>query len=165
MKRKRKAPKISLIAAIDSKRGIGRDNKLMWHIAGDMKRFRDLTRGHAVIMGRKTYDAIGRPLPNRANIIVTRDRDFAAKGCIVCDSLGEALEVAKKKEREEIFIIGGGQIYTQAMPYADRLYLTIVEGDFGADTFFPPYDEFGKVVREKSLAEGKYRYKFLDLER
>lgn len=159
-------PKISLIAAIASgNRALGKDNDLIYKIPEDLKRFKELTSNHAIIMGRKTFESIGRPLPDRTNIIVTRDPSFTQGGCIVTHSLNKALEVAKEKESEEIFIIGGGQIYQEVINVADRLYLTVVEGSPGADTFFPDYSDFKKVVSEKAKEFESLKYKFLDLER
>src|SRR3989338_5923686 len=145
-----KKPIISLIAAIGENRELGKNNKLLWNIPEDMKRFRELTRGHVVIMGRKTYESIGRPLPNRINIIVTRDKKFGEHvsinqliGTFVAHSLEGAIKRAKPlttnykllTTSDEVFIIGGGQIYEQGIKYADKLYLTIVKGEFEADTF------------------------------
>lgn len=167
MREKRKVlSKVSIIAAMDSVRGIGRGNKLMWHISEDLKHFKELTSGKAVIMGRKTFESIGRALPNRVNIVVTKNREFRAEGCIIANSLEEALlAAAEKKKSGEIFIIGGGEIYKQAMPFADKLYLTIVEGDFGADTFFPSYENFGKIVSVKESQENGLHYRFVNIEK
>lgn len=156
---------ISMIVAIGKRRELGKENKLMWHIPADMKRFRQITVNHAVIMGRKTYESIGRPLPKRTNIIVTRDINFKAEDCIVVHSLEEAIEVGKTYEREELFIIGGAQIYTQGLKYAQRLYLTLVDGEFDADAFFPDYLEFKKVVSEEKGEENGFRYTFVTLEK
>lgn len=171
-------PKINIIAAIGQNRELGKDNKLLWHIPEDLKRFKKLTTGHVVIMGRKTFESIGRPLPNRTNIVITHDRNYTytAKGCVVTHSIEEALEIAYRKYRKarpcdkqgqplkkEIFIIGGGQIYKQTLPLADRLYLTIVEGNFDADTFFPNYSRFNKVITEENRSSGNYNYTFLTL--
>lgn len=156
---------ISIIAAIGSNRELGKNNKLLWHIPEDMKRFRELTNGHPIIMGRTTYESIGRPLPNRTNIIVTRDPDYKAEGCIVVHSLEEAITEAKKHEEEEIFVIGGGQIYSQAITMADKLYLTKVNGIFDADTFFPDYSDFTRVVSSEKKQDNTYTYEFLELER
>lgn len=160
-----KKPTISIIAAIGKNRELGKDNKLLWHIPEDMKRFRKLTQGHTVIMGRKTYESIGNPLPNRTNIIITRDHDFKVKGCITAHSLEEAIEIGKKYSPDEIFIIGGGQIYSQALPYTDKLYLTIVEKAYDADTFFPDYSIFKKVIYKKEKESDGYKFTFLDLEK
>lgn len=161
-------PKISIIAAIGGKkRALGKDNKLLWHIPEDMRRFKEATYGHTVIMGRKTFESIGRPLANRMNFVVTRDPDYVPNGKIdICNSLEEAIEKAKEREVNEIFIIGGGQIYEQAMQYADKLYLTLVEGEFDdADTFFPDYSAFKKKVSEQTKSSNGYTYTFLELER
>lgn len=158
--------KVSIIAAIDEKRGLGKNNDLLFRIPEDLQRFRQLTAGKPVIMGRKTFESIGRVLPNRTNIIITRDKNFKAEGTIVVHSLEEALQQAQSKpSNEEIFIIGGGQIFAQALPLVQKLYLTLVEGDYGADTFFPDYSEFKKVVFEEFRESGGYRYRFLELER
>lgn len=160
-----KQPIISIIAAIGRNRELGKNNKLLWDIPEDMKHFRDITSGHVVIMGRKTFESIGRPLPNRTNIIVSRDLDYQATGTIVVGSIKQALEEAKKVENEEIFVIGGGQIYEIAMPYIDKLYLTIVDADFEADTYFPEYGDFKTAVSDRKSHDEHYRYRFLELVR
>lgn len=166
MKIKRKNNiKISMIAAIALNRALGRDNKLLWNIPEDMKYFMAVTKGHAVIMGRLTFESIGRPLPHRVNIVITKDKLYKASGAVVCHSLEEAVEYGKQKETNEIFIIGGGQIYEQGMRFADRLYLTIVEGTFEADTFFPDYTDFNKIVSKKESKDATYTYTFLTLEK
>lgn len=158
-------PKISIIAAISSNKALGKNGKIPWHISEDLKRFKSVTSGHVVIMGRKTFESIGRPLPSRINIVVTRVTNYQAAGCLVTHSLDQAIKIAKQKEKKEIFIIGGGQIYEQAISLADKLYLTIVEGNFEADTFFPDYSQFKKVTFEQSGESGNFKYKFLDLVR
>lgn len=160
-------PKISLIAAIASgNRALGKDNQLIYKIPEDLKRFRELTLNHVVITGRKTFESIGRPLPDRTNIVITRDLDYSKPGTIITHSLEEALKIAKEKETDEIFIIGGGQIYQEAIGLADKLYLTIVEGNPEADTFFPDYSDFKKKVwQSKEQKSDGFRYKFLELER
>ncbi len=166
-------PIISIIAAIGSNRELGKNNKLLWHIPEDLERFKELTLMHPVIMGRKTYESIGKPLPDRLNIIVTHDRNFKAEGCLVTYSLEEAIELAKGEPsftkvsagKEEIFIIGGGQIYEQAINIADKLYLTIVKGTYDADTFFPDYPHFKKVILNKEGQYQQYHYTFLELVR
>jgi len=156
--------KISLIAAIASgNRALGKDNKLIYKIPEDLKRFKDLTKGHVVIMGRKTFESIGYSLPNRLNIIITRDKNYSQKGITVVHSLDEALKQVQSDD--EVFIIGGGQIYQEAIGMADKLYLTVVEGSPAADTFFPDYSEFKKVVFEETHESGGLKYKFLELER
>lgn len=160
-------PKISLIAAIASgNRALGKDNKLIYKIPEDMQRFKQLTTGHAVIMGRKTFESIGRPLPNRLNIVVTtHPEDLKEKGVFTAGNIKEALDLAEEKEKREIFIIGGGKIFEEAIWRADKLYLTIVYDNPDADTYFPDYSQFRTVVFEKEGQSGNLKYKFVDLER
>lgn len=138
--------KVALIVAMDSERGIGRNNDLMWHLPEDMKFFKDKTSGQIVVMGRKNYDSIPdrfRPLPNRENVVLTRNTDFEADGCKVFHSLNECL-VAYENEKERIvFIIGGGEIYRLALEHeaVDEMYITYIDKVYGADTFFPEFDE------------------------
>jgi len=152
---------------MDSKRGIGKNNQLLFKIPDDFKRMKNLTFGHPIIMGRKTFESIGRILTGRTNIIVSRLSDYEIPGAVVVHSLEEAVNKAKESPGAgEIFIFGGGQIFEEALPMIDRLYLTIVEGDFGADTFFPEYESFfKKVLFEKNGEFDILKYKFLDLER
>ncbi len=159
------SPTISIIAAIGKNRELGKDGKIPWHISEDMKHFKVLTWNHPVIMGRKTYQSIGRPLPGRTNIIITRDKNFKAENCFVAHSLDDALDIAKQKDSQEIFIIGGGQIYETAIDIADKLYLTLVEDNFDADTFFPAYSKFTKIISKEDKQNDQYKYIFLDLEK
>jgi dihydrofolate reductase len=159
---------IAIVAAIDSKRGLGKSNQLLFKIPEDFKRMRALTTGHPIIMGRKTYESIGRPLPKRTNIVITRDPSFKSEGIVAGNSLGEGIEKAKQSPgSEEIIIFGGGQIFKEALEkgLVGVLHLTIVEGDFSADTFFPDYSEFKKKIKEEKGKSGEYSYTFLDLER
>jgi len=164
---------ISIIAAIGKNRELGKDNKLLWHIPEDFKRFKNLTSGHVVIMGRKTYESLPekfRPLPNRINIVVTRNPNFTTiNQLIVVGSIEEAIESAKAKiqnPNNEIFIIGGASIYEQGIKYADKLYLTLVEKEYpDADTFFPDYSQFKKVVSEEKHKDNIYSYRFIELSR
>lgn len=165
IKFKMNKPKISIIAALSNDGALGKNNKLLWHIPEDMKRFKNITTGHPIIMGRKTYDSLGRLLPHRTNIIVTRNTSFSIEGAVVVGSLEEALKKAREIENEEVFVIGGGQIFKEAMPVTDKLYLTLVEGDHEADTFFPEYNEFKKIIFEKEGISEGYKYKFVELER
>jgi len=160
-------PKISLIAAIASEnRALGKDNQLIYKIPEDQKRFRELTTGHVIIMGRKTFESIGRPLPNRMNIVVTsHPEDLKGKGVFVAGNIKEALDMAEEKEKREIFIIGGGKIYEETIWRADKLYLTIVYDNPDADTYFPDYSEFKTIIFEKEGQSGNLRYKFVDLEK
>ncbi len=135
-----KHPLISIIVAAAENNVIGRNNDLIWHLPADMKYFKDTTSGHCVIMGRKNYDSIPlkyRPLSNRTNIIVTRQKNFVAPGCIVVSSIEDAIRKAKEENDTEIFIIGGAQIYAQSLQLADRIYLTRVHESFKGDAFFP----------------------------
>lgn len=158
-------PRLSIFVAVDEKRAIGKDNKLLWNIPEDLKRFRVLTTGHAVIMGENTYYSIGRPLPNRTNIVMTLNQELVLPGCLVVHSLDEALAVAKEHEKEEIFVMGGASIYKQFLPITERLYLTLVRGEHEADTFFPDYSEFSKVVSQEEGNNGEYKYTYFILEK
>jgi len=128
---------ISLIAAIGRNSELGKDNTLLWKLPADMKHFKEITTLHAVIMGRKTFESIGKPLPNRKNIVITRDVNYKNSEVEVAHSLSEALDLVGNNN-EEIFIIGGGELYKQTMPIADKLYITHIDAeDSNADTFFP----------------------------
>lgn len=128
---------ISLIWAMGRNRVIGKNNSLPWHIPADFAYFKKVTMGHTVIMGWRTFESIGRPLRGRRNVIITRNKDYRAEGCIICHSVEEALEFAKN---EEVFVIGGADIYSSFLPYADRLYITLIEEDFEGDAYFPQID-------------------------
>ncbi|MBI3261208.1 dihydrofolate reductase [Candidatus Berkelbacteria bacterium] len=158
-------PIISLIAVIDEGRAIGKDNKLIWDLPSDLKRFKQITTGHPIVMGRKTFESIGRPLPNRTNIIITRDQRYTAAGCVVVHSLDEALTKARAIEQNEIFVIGGGQIFEQVIGKANKLYLTIVKGRHDADSFFPDYSAFTKVLNQESGSENGLSFTYLELAR
>jgi len=131
---------ISLIVAMDERRGIGVDGHLPWHLSADLKRFKSITMGHHMIMGRKTYESIGRPLPGRISIVVSHDLTFQPEGCMVARSLETALEFARLGNEDEVFIIGGGDLFDQAIEIADRIYHTKVHASLKADVFFPEYD-------------------------
>jgi len=160
---------INIIAAIGKNRELGKDNKLLWHIPEDFKRFKMLTSGHIVIMGRKTYESIGKPLPNRINIVVTRNQSWTPLGCTVCYSLEEAIKkgaafAEASASQREIFIIGGAEIYKQSIKYADKLYLTLIDKEYPeADAFFPDHSEFKKKVFEKKHTLGKLQFEFIEL--
>lgn len=159
---------ISLIAALTKDRAIGRGNDLVVRIADDLKRFKALTTGNAVIMGRKTYTSIGRPLPDRTNYVISRDMGLKIPGAIVCRTPEEAFDLAGREPgSHEIFVIGGGEIYRQALPKADKLYLTVVDSDESGDVFFPDYSAFTKIVRREDRVDEKtgLKYSWLDLER
>lgn len=159
-------PKISLIVAVSKNNVIGKEGRIPWHISGDLKRFKDKTTGHVIIMGRKTWDSFGhKPLLNRIHIVVTRDKSYKAKEAIVVHSLEEALEKAYELEKSEIFIIGGGELFKEAVTKADMLYLTLVHKNFDGDAFMPDYSVFNKKSFEEEHEENGYRYTFLDLEK
>lgn len=131
---------ISLIAALTKNRVIGRNNGLPWHLPDDMKYFMQTTKAHYVIMGRRNYDSIPekfRPLPNRVNVVVTRQKEFKAPQCLVVHTLEEGIELARKSGEQEVFVIGGSDMYTLALPFADRLYLTEIQTELPGDTYFP----------------------------
>lgn len=158
--------RLSIIAAIGENRELGRANALLWNIPEDMAWFREKTNGHPVIMGRVTYESIGRLLPGRDNIIITRDRTYQLPGAFVTYSLDEAVAFARERARDEVFVIGGGQIYEAAIEFADRLYLTVVHTSFpDADTFFPDYSSFSKVVEKRDSSDSQYSYTFFTLDR
>ncbi len=158
--------KISIIVAIDEKRGIGKDNKIPWYISKDFKRFKKITINHPVVMGRKTFESIGKPLVDRTNIVISRNLDYKKNGIEIADSLENALAIAKKSPgNSEVFIIGGEQIFKQTIGLADKLYITKIKGDYNADTFFPPFSAFKRVVFEKKAKEGSFEYTFLELEK
>jgi len=154
---------ISIIVAIGKNRAIGKNNQLLWHLPEDLRHFKKITTGNIVVMGRKTYESIGRPLPNRTNIIVTNDKKYKAEGCIIKHSLDEVLNEAKTYKDKEVFVIGGGQIYEQALPHAKKLYLTIVDDEPEADTFFPDYSDFKNIISEEELEQKGIRFKFIEL--
>lgn len=156
---------ISIIAALSENRVIGKNNDLPWHLPDDMKYFMQTTKGHPVIMGRKNYDSIPekfRPLPNRTNIVVTRQKNFTAPGCLVTHSLNEALHAAASAGSDEIFIIGGAEIYREGMHKANKLYLTEIKGTIEGDTFFPPYDrsKWKETSRLHHPADDRHRFAF-----
>jgi len=162
---------VAAVVAIGRNRELGKDNKLLWKIPADVQRFRDLTRGHPLIMGRKTFESIlgyrGSPLPDRTNIVITRDKAYKHEGVITTHSLEEALEAARKAPgAEEIHIGGGAELYKEALPIIDKLYLTLIDAEDEADTFFPPYEkEFTKVLHEESHEWEGIKYKYVDLMR
>ena len=154
------APLISLIAAVARDGTIGAGNTIPWHIRGEQKYFREVTTGHPVIMGRKTHESIGRPLPGRRNIVVTRNADYRAEGCEVFRSLDCALTACRGTD--EIFIIGGGELYRESLPRADRLYLTEIHADFAGDTRFPEYDRtrWKAISRERHQSDHGWAYEY-----
>jgi dihydrofolate reductase len=160
---------ISAIVAVAKNAVIGKEDGLPWYLPAELARFKQVTMGHPIIMGRKTHESIGRALPGRTNIVLTRSRDFSAEGCVVVQSLKQAIEEAKKAEgADEIFIIGGESIYMEAMPLLDRIYLTKVDAKVDGDKFFR-FDEkdWKQVSSEKHEKDDKnqYNFEFLLLER
>jgi dihydrofolate reductase len=153
---------ISLIVAMDRQRGIGAGNKLPWRLSADLKKFRELTLGHHIIVGRKTFESIGQPLPGRQTIIVTRDASYQAAGCYVVHSVEEAIALAKARAESEVFICGGAEIYAQSVGLADRLYLTLVETEVTADAFFPAWEASAWTEAEATHheADEKNQYPF-----
>ncbi len=159
---------ISIIVAVgEGNRVIGNQGKLPWHIAEDLKRFKTLTSGHPIIMGMNTFFSIGKPLSGRTNIVLTDIPWEAPEGVVTAFSLEDAFKKAKSfPGSEEVFVIGGGRVYREALSFADRLYLTLVHGNFFGDVFFPEYElMFPKVVSQEEKELDGYRYEFLVLER
>ena len=157
---------ISQIAVIGKNRALGKDNKLIWHLPGDLKRFKELTLGHPIIMGRKTFESIGRPLPGRTNIVITREEAYRPEGVLIANSLENALEVARKnKGNGEIFIIGGSQIFSQTLEKTDTLYLTVVDEEPEGDVFYPSYDKFTRVYSKEEAIENGHDVEYLKLGR
>ncbi|MGF7532897.1 dihydrofolate reductase DfrA [Bacillus mexicanus] len=158
---------ISFIFAMDANRLIGKDNDLPWHLPNDLAYFKKVTSGHSIIMGRKTYESIGRPLPNRKNIVVTSAPASQFPGCTVVSSIKDVLDICS--DSEECFVIGGAQLYTALFPYADRLYMTKILHEFEGDRHFPEFDEtdWKLVSAEKGIKDEKnpYDYEFLIYEK
>lgn len=154
---------LTLIAAMAKNRVIGKDNDLIWHFPEDLKHFKSLTSGHHVIMGRKTFESVGRPLPKRVNIIITRQKDYQAEGCKIAGSLEEALAMVENDDQP--FIVGGAEIYKQSLDFAKTIELTLIEAEYEGDTFFPEFDpSIWKLARgEKKEADDKHAhpYEFL----
>lgn len=161
--------KLSIIVAVAENGVIGHNNQLIWHLPEDLKMFKRLTSGHPIIMGRKTFESIGKPLPNRTSIIITKNPEFQIEGCITVHSLEEAIEAANEIEENESFIIGGAEIYRLALPFADTIYLTEVHHTFEGDTFFPAIDKdiWEEVNRTDHDIDEKhlYKYSFVELEK
>lgn len=166
--------RVSAIAALGKNNGyngggIGKNGQLLWHIPEDLQRFKELTLGHPIIMGRKTFDSIiqvlGRPLPGRISIVMTRDPFWSYPGAVVAHSIQEALAEARSLGSDEIFIGGGAEVYREALPYTNRLYLTLIDDEKEADSFFPDYSEFTKEIFRESHTWNGVRFEWVDLER
>ena len=158
---------ITIVVAISENNAIGKDNQLLWHLPADLKHFKNKTTGKTIIMGRKTYDSIGKPLPNRRNIVITRQQGLQFAGIEVVNSLDEGLALCK--DENEVFIIGGAEIYKQALPLVDKIELTRVHQEFEADAFFPDLDQetWKETWKEDHLPDekNKFAYTFATLER
>jgi dihydrofolate reductase len=151
---------ITVIAAVAENNALGKENQLLWHLPDDFKRFKTLTSGHYIIMGRKTFESFPKPLPNRTHVIISRQANYQPEGCIVVNSLEQAIEACPKTE--EVFIIGGGEIYRQSIAVADKLDLTIVHASFEADTHFPEIDlsQWQLVFEEHHPKDERHDYAF-----
>lgn len=162
-------PTLSAIVAMAENRVIGNGNKMPWHLPADLKHFKAVTNGHPVLMGRKTFESIGKPLPNRTNMIITRDRQYSAQDCLIVNDISTALSMAQEIDQNEIFVIGGAEIYKQLLPKVQRLYLTKIHHLFVGDTHFPELNmsEWHEVLREDHEPDDKnaYAYSFITLER
>ena len=160
---------ISTIVAVAKNNVIGKDNDIPWYLPADLKYFKKITTGHHIVMGRKCYESIGRPLPKRTNIVVTRNPFFIATGCLVTHNVAEAVQLAEANGEEEVFIIGGGQIYEIALPHVDRIYLTEVDLEVDGDIFFPEIDlqnwNLIEETKHKADEKNEYDYTFKVLER
>jgi dihydrofolate reductase len=161
--------KVSIVVAVAQNNVIGKDNQLLWHLPNDLKFFKQLTSGHHILMGRKTYQSIGKPLPNRTNMIITADQNFEAPSCLVFTDINKAIEEAMQANEHELFIIGGAQIYKLAMPLVNKIYLTKIDASFDGDTFFPEIkpSEWKQVTNQNFEPDekNKYHYSFIELER
>lgn len=159
---------ISFLFAMDKNRLIGKENKLPWHLPNDLKYFKEMTMQKKIAMGRKTFESIGRPLPGRKTIVLTRDEHFSCEGCLVFHSIEEFVRFAEN-EHEEIFVIGGAEIFNKMLPYADRLYITEIEAEFSGDVFFPEidYSEWELISEKEGTLDAKnvYPHRFLIYER
>ncbi|WP_099351586.1 dihydrofolate reductase [Fredinandcohnia onubensis] len=159
---------ISLLVAMDKNQLIGKDNDLPWRLPADLAYFKRVTMGHPIIMGRKTYDSIGRPLPGRENIIVTRDTSYKAEGCKVIHSIEEIVKMNQQTD-QELFVIGGAEIFKEILPYSDRLYITEINEGFDGDTYFPAFDKakWKVISKEQGIKNEKnpYDYTFLVYEK
>ncbi len=158
---------LSLIVAVAKNNVIGSDNKLLWHMPADLKHFKSITMGCPVIMGRKTYESIGKPLPGRTNIVVTRTDGFTARGCTIANSLQEAVDLCERDK--EVFIIGGGEVYRQAIHAADKIYLTRIDNEFEGDAVFPELStsdwKLTKYVKHHADDKNPFDYTFTEYER
>jgi dihydrofolate reductase len=160
---------LKILVAFDENRVIGKNNTLIWHLPADLKRFKALTTGHVIIMGRKTFESIGKPLPNRTTIVISRQSDLQIEGVIITHSVEEAILKAKSVTREDIFIVGGAEIYALSLPLADQILVTQLHDIFEGDAFFPeiPLDTWVVSERERGVTDEKnaYQYSYLTYSR
>lgn len=160
---------IKILVAFDENRVIGKNNALIWHLPADLQRFKALTTGHVIIMGRKTYESIGRPLPNRTTIAISRQAEFNPEGIIVVNSMDEAILKAKSISREDIYIVGGAEIYQLSLVHADQIWVTQLHDIFDGDTYFPEIhtDTWEVVAHERGITDekNKFQYSFLTYQR
>jgi len=161
--------KVSIIVAVAENGVIGSDNQLIWHLSDDLKNFKRTTNGHFIIMGRNTFESIGKPLPGRTNIILSRNNAFKAEGCVVLNSLEKALIYSRKADQNEVFVIGGEQVYREAIKQADKLYLTRVHASPDGDAYFPAIDlsEWSEIAHTSVDKNEKndFDFEFFELER
>lgn len=153
---------VSILVAMDERRGIGKDNGLPWRLSADLKRFRELTMNHHIVVGRKTFESIGKPLSGRVMIVVTRDKSYRPTDCLVADSVEKAVSLARERNESELFICGGAAVYRESLALADRIYLTLVHAEVDADAFFPEFDSNDWIETESEFHEAneKNQYPF-----
>jgi dihydrofolate reductase len=159
---------ISIVVAVSKNNVIGKDNQLLWKLSDDLKRFKKLTTNHCIVMGRKTYDSIGKALPNRTNIIITKNKNFHVDDAIILHNIQDVIEYAKSKNETELFIIGGGEIYKQALEITNKIYLTKVDVDIDGDTFFHYNTQEWRICYEELIAKNEkneYDSTYQELER
>lgn len=156
---------LSIVAAMARNRVIGIENRLPWHLPEDLKHFKALTLGHHIVMGRRTYESIGRPLPGRTTVIVSRDPDYRVEGCLTAPSLQAAIDLCG--EDDEVFFVGGANLYAQVLPLADRLYLTEIRREFAGDAHFPDYDPaaWQEATRQTHVNRAGLAYDFVTYQR
>lgn len=159
--------RLAAIAALARNRVIGSENRLPWHLPEDLRHFKALTLGHHIVMGRKTYESIGRPLPGRQTVIVTRDPAYAQPGCLVAHSIDAALAIAEQAGDDEVFFVGGAELYAQFLPRAERLYLTEIQADYAGDACFPALDaaHWREMARERHTSAAGLVYDFVTYQR
>ena len=153
---------LKILVAFDENRVIGKNNALIWHLPADLKRFKALTTGHVIIMGRKTFESIGKPLPNRTTIVISRQTDLQIEGVILANSVEEAILKGKSLTREDIFIVGGAEIYAMSMPLADEILVTLLHDIFDGDAYFPEIsaDTWETVEKERGITDEKNTYQY-----